>query len=140
MKKSTIFIAIVFFLAPFIFCSYLKKDLGKLDLQDQDYAVLASDIQDYKSLEPEKPLVLYFGATWCNPCKLMKQVLKKEKVKKELERLLLIMYDVDKDKVPTKKYKVKVIPTIVFIKEGKEIQRTTGLISEDKLLEILKKL
>ena len=32
----------------------------------------------------EKPRLLYFGATWCDPCSKMKKLFKDKNVKKEL--------------------------------------------------------
>ena len=84
--------------------------------------------------------VLYFGATWCSPCRLMKQVLKKENVKKELDKVDFIMYDVDKDKKEASKHKIKLIPTIIFLNGDKEKERTTGLVPEEKLIEKIKNL
>tara|TARA_R100001163_G_C4896090_1_gene86818 strand:+ start:50 stop:262 length:213 start_codon:yes stop_codon:yes gene_type:complete len=70
----------------------------------------------------------------------MKQVLKKENVKKELDKVDFIMYDVDKDKKEASKHKIKLIPTIIFLNGDKEKERTTGLVPEEKLIEKIKNL
>tara|TARA_R100001082_G_scaffold88845_1_gene55296 strand:+ start:51 stop:251 length:201 start_codon:yes stop_codon:yes gene_type:complete len=65
--------------------------------------------------------------------------MKDEKVKKELERFDDSYYDVDIDKKEKEKYKIRYIPAIIFVKEGKEIARYTGGQSKEQLLKILKK-
>tara|TARA_R110000824_G_scaffold44611_7_gene129652 strand:+ start:3682 stop:4050 length:369 start_codon:yes stop_codon:yes gene_type:complete len=88
--------------------------------------------------ENSKPSVLYFGATWCNPCKTTKKNLESIEVKKELERFNFKMYDVDIDKKEKEKYKIKLIPTIIVLKDSK-IYRYIGGKSKTELIKILKK-
>ena len=83
--------------------------------------------------------VLYFGATWCGPCRVMKKVLKDKEVKKELDKLDFRMYDVDRDKDMARRYSIKSIPTIITIKD-KKMRRYVGQLSKQKLLTILKEL
>ena len=81
---------------------------------------------------------IYFGATWCSPCKITKKNLNDEDVKKELVKFDVSYYDTDKDGNETRKYKVKSIPTIIFEKDGKTLSRYTGQKSKADLLKMLK--
>ena len=85
-----------------------------------------------------KPSVLYFGATWCTPCKITKRNFESKEVKKELQRFNFKMYDVDVDKKEKEKYKIKLVPTIIVEKDGK-ISRYVGGKSKAQIIEILKK-
>ena len=69
-------------------------------------------------VDNDKPSVLYFGATWCTPCKITKRNLESSEVKKELQRFNFKMYDVDVDKKEKEKYKIKLVPTIIVEKDG----------------------
>ena len=82
--------------------------------------------------------LMYFGATWCPPCKKMKQLFKDKDVKKELDRLNLKIYDTDVDVEISKRYNIRSIPTLIIEKDGKT-ERHTGSMEKNKLLEILKK-
>ena len=89
--------------------------------------------------EESKVELLYFGATWCPPCRKMKPLFKDKEVKKELDKYNFAMYDYDQDTKIAKKYKIKYLPTMVFKKGDSIIEKKTGGLSKSKLLEILKK-
>ena len=103
---------------------------------NQEVLYIESSLAEEKD---KKVDMLYFGATWCTPCKITKRNMKDEKVKKELERFDDSYYDVDIDKKEKEKYKIRYVPAIIFVKEGKEIARYTGGQSKEQLLKILKK-
>lgn len=82
---------------------------------------------------------LYFGADWCIPCRQMKELFKDTDVKKELDKLDFTMYNVDVDKDEARRWKVKVVPTMIFIDLEGNVEKITGSKSKTKLIEILKK-
>lgn len=86
-----------------------------------------------------KSTFLYFGADWCGPCRQMKELFKDKDVKKALDKLDFIIYNVDVDKDEARRWKVKVVPTMIFIDRDGNVSRMTGLKSKKNLLEILKK-
>lgn len=81
--------------------------------------------------------VMYFGATWCPPCKKMKQLFKDKDVKKELDRLDMKIYDVDVDKELAKSYNIQSIPTLI-IKDENQLKRYVGSMGKEELLQILR--
>lgn len=62
--------------------------------------------------------VLKFSATWCGPCRVLAQTLK------DVEGITNI--DIDKDRETPAKYGIRSVPTMVFLKDGKEVHRQTG--------------
>jgi thioredoxin 1 len=85
----------------------------------------------------EKSQVLYFGAAWCGPCKIMKaKVLNDPEVKRELEKRDFKMYDIDKSPDVKRKYGITVVPTTVIIK-GKKMFKYNGYLSKSEFLNIL---
>ena len=72
------------------------------------------------------PVLLDFGATWCSPCKALKPVL--EDVSKTYAGRAKVFY-VDTEKAPKTavKFNVASLPTVIFVKGGKEMGRIVGL-------------
>lgn len=74
-------------------------------------------------------VVLDFSASWCGPCKLMYPYL--EKISRALQELnvpvSLYKVDVsDPDDEYCDTFRIQSLPTLLFMKDGKEILRTTG--------------
>ena len=98
----------------------------------------AGEIVPDSTVTQPKITFLELGSLTCIPCKQMEKVLEsvREKYGDQIE---VIFHDVKKNKDITKKYKVKMIPTQVFLDEsGKEIHRHIGFYPEEKIDEFLK--
>jgi len=82
--------------------------------------------------------VLKFGAVWCPGCIVMKP--RWAKVEKENAWLESAYFDFDESSVEVEKYKVGKgrLPAFIFLdKDGKEIDRMTGEISEQKIVSTI---
>ena len=76
-----------------------------------------------------KPLIVDFGAAWCEPCKVMEADLAKPPGQAVLGGVHLVRYDVDEDPGTdvAKRFKVTGYPTLMaFDAEGKEVDRQVG--------------
>ena len=73
--------------------------------------------------------VLKFSASWCGPCRVLAQTLA------GVEGITNI--DIDKDMETARKYGIRSVPTMVFLKDDKEVHRISGAISLDKYNQIL---
>jgi thioredoxin 1 len=74
--------------------------------------------------------VLKFSATWCEPCKILSHLLGKKENLQEV--------DIVTNPELVMKYNVRNVPTLVFLKNDKEVHRTVGIIKTedyDKLVE-----
>ena len=70
--------------------------------------------------------VIDFYADWCGPCQAMKPIL--EKVVGEMaDKVTLEKVDVDKDQQKASQFGIMSIPTLVILKDGKEVDRKMGL-------------
>ena len=69
-----------------------------------------------------------FHAVWCGPCRTLGPVL--ENVKKKFSNINFEEIDVDKNYEQAEKYYILSVPTVVIVKDGKEVDRFTGLQSE----------
>ena len=72
-----------------------------------------------------KLTVIDFYADWCGPCKMIKPYFK-ELEKRFGDTITFITVDVDEDDEMVDKYNIKAMPTFVFLKDGKEVDRLEG--------------
>jgi thioredoxin 1 len=75
--------------------------------------------------------ILYFSATWCGPCKNFKPIM--ESVSNSIPVQFI---DVDQNPTLAAQYNIKSIPTLVFLKDGQEINKRPGVLSESQVKEI----
>jgi thioredoxin 1 len=80
------------------------------------------------------------GAKSCVPCKMMAPIM--EKLEKEYKgKAAIVFIDVWKDPDQAKRFGIRAIPTQIFYdKEGKEVYRHVGFMSEHAIVTQLKNL
>ena len=77
----------------------------------------------------EKPIVVDFWATWCGPCMMTKPIL--DKLGKEYASdVEFLPINADESREVLGEYRVLGIPTVIAIKNGKEVARVTGAQNE----------
>lgn len=79
-----------------------------------------------------KPVLMDFYADWCGPCRIQGPILEEIKVafegKAEVKKI-----NVDKENEQAAKYGIFVVPTLILEKDGKELNRWTGVTSKEEL-------
>ena len=77
-----------------------------------------------------------FWATWCGPCKILSPVV--EKLAEEYDGKVLVgKVDTDSEMSLAQRFGISAIPTLIFFKNGAELKRSVGVVSEDALKAIL---
>lgn len=72
--------------------------------------------------------VLYFSASWCNPCKAFKPLM--ESMQNEMS---IKFIDVDSSPQTAAQYNVRSVPTTIVVQNGMEIGRAVGAKTKDEI-------
>ncbi len=76
-------------------------------------------------------VVIDFWADWCGPCKMLSPVF--EELSKEIKTVHFAKVNVDESSEIASEHGVRGMPTLVFFKNGEEIDRVVGFSSKESL-------
>lgn len=90
-----------------------------------------------KAREDGRIVVIDFTAEWCGPCKQMDKVTwsNASVVEWLRENAVAIQVDVDHDRATAGRFRVSAMPTVVVMRDGKEIDRAVGFKNADAFLK-----
>ncbi|XP_010552494.1 PREDICTED: thioredoxin H5-like [Tarenaya hassleriana] len=74
--------------------------------------------------ESKKLVVIDFTASWCPPCRFIAPVF--VELAKRFLNVVFFKIDVDELQDVAKEFQVEAMPTFVYLKEGKEVERVVG--------------
>jgi thioredoxin len=87
-------------------------------------------------LSADQPVLLDLWAAWCGPCRLIAPIV--EELASELAGKVKVgKLDVDNNPVTASRFGVQSIPTLLILKNGKEVDRIIGLQPKDAILRKL---
>ena len=90
-------------------------------------------------IKSDKLVIMAFFATWCVPCQMLTEVLR-EIDKNYSEKVEIFKVDVDENQEVAIRYGVTAMPTLVFFKEGEEVEREVGFLEKEELEELIEDL
>ena len=82
--------------------------------------------------EKKEYMLVDFYATWCGPCKMMASVLESVDSKNIID---IAKINIDEERQLAIENGIEVIPTLLLFKEGKEIKRSSGFMTEQELIK-----
>ena len=84
------------------------------------------------------PVLLDLWAAWCGPCRMIAPVI--EQLASELSgRVLVGKLDVDANPQTSASFGVQSIPTLLILKDGREVDRLIGAQSKNAILQRLQR-
>ena len=89
-----------------------------------------------KALASGQLMMVDFWASWCGPCKMAAPII--ESVAGEYEGKALVgKVNTDDEQELAVRYEVMSIPTVIFFKDGKEVERKVGVMPGDSYKAVL---
>lgn len=90
-------------------------------------------------LKNEKLVIIDFFAEWCGPCQMLSPIL--VEIEKEYsEKLEIYKVNVDESQECAMRYGITAMPTLLFFKNGEEVERQVGYLEREELEKIVQEL
>ena len=88
-------------------------------------------VNELESFVSEGDVAVDFWASWCGPCKMLGPVF--DELSKELKDIKFAKANIDDVGEEAMALGVRGVPTIIFFRDGKEINRLSGFLPKDAL-------
>src|SRR5574341_885361 len=87
-------------------------------------------------LDASTPVLVDFWAEWCGPCKMIAPIV--EEIARQYEgQLAGAKLDADENPNTMQAFQIMGIPTLILFKDGAAVERITGYMPKERLLEKL---
>jgi thioredoxin 1 len=80
-----------------------------------------------------KLVVVDFFADWCMPCLMLAPII--EEMANEMKDVKFVKIDVDDNQELAQRFQIRSIPTLIFFKDGEEVDKVVGGMDADSLEE-----
>ena len=149
-KIITIILIVIFIISLIVINSLLNKESEKMLYQSSEQINIKNEEEENKMeilkvtsenfesevLQSDKPVLIDFYADWCGPCKMLSPIV--DEVAEENTDIKVVKINVDNAQDLAMKYQVMSIPTLVVIKDGREVNRSVGLIDKADVISLIK--
>lgn len=91
-----------------------------------------------KVIKAKGVVLIDFYAVWCGPCKLAGPVID-ELAQDYKDKVVIGKIDVDEIPQVAEKYNVMSVPTVIILKDGKEVERQVGFPGKEAYVQLINK-
>lgn len=92
---------------------------------------ITSENFEAEVLNSEKTVIADFYADWCGPCRMMRPAL--DQIAAERDDVKIVAINVDDEDELAANYGISSIPCVIAFKNGKESDRSVGLVPRDAI-------
>ncbi|MFA4952776.1 MAG: thioredoxin family protein [Candidatus Pacearchaeota archaeon] len=83
--------------------------------------------------------ILDFTGKWCSSCIVLDKMMESEIIPKYKNKVKFIKIDIEEGENLIKQYKILSVPTLILLKNNKEIWRKSSSITKDEVIKELNK-
>ncbi len=92
----------------------------------------------FNDIVSDNPLVVVdCWAPWCGPCRMIAPVI--DELSTKFEDVKFGKLNTDENMVISRKFQIMAIPTLLFFKDGKLVERVTGVVPKKHIEDLVKK-
>ena len=97
-------------------------------------AKIATNTNFDELLQDGKLVIVDFWAVWCGPCRMLSPLL--DEVEEEMaDKVTVVKVNVDDADEIAMRYRIMNIPTLLFFKNGQQVDKTVGAMPKNVLVD-----
>lgn len=100
--------------------------------------VHVTDSNFNETVREQSPALIDFWASWCGPCIALAPIIE-EIAKAYAGKVLVGKLNVDQNPRTAERFQIFSIPTMLIIKDGREVDRIVGLVPKERIEAVLRK-
>jgi thioredoxin 1 len=136
MEIIIIILAVVALVAGYLIYQF-RKIRNMPPVEDSKHVITLTDA-NYMSKISKGVVLIDLWAAWCMPCKMIAPVI--NEIADEFQgRLLVCKLNVDEQRKAAQAFGARSIPTLVILKNGKEVERIVGVKNKPQLIKQIEK-
>lgn len=99
---------------------------------------MSDDRFEEEVLKSDKPVLIDFWATWCQPCKALAPIV--DEVAGDYgDKIKVVKMNVDDNPATPGKFGVRGIPTLILFKDGEVVDQLVGAVPKQQIADLIDK-
>lgn len=123
----------------FAFSAGSSRSVPQVGQEHSSLMIGSTEDFEREVLSADKPVLVDFYADWCGPCRQLASTI--EQLAEQYEgRAVVSKVNIDRHSELAARYGIQSIPTVLFFKDGQEVQRLVGIHPESTYASVLDEL